>query len=40
VVRLGPSSEPVHLPDPAPLGILVGEIALAFVLAIRAVMPR
>ena len=40
LIRLGPDSDPVHLPDPAPLAILVGEVILAFILAMRAVMPR
>jgi hypothetical protein len=39
-VKLLPKSDPVRLPEHAVPGILIGEFLVAFVLALRAVMPR
>jgi len=39
-VKLAPKSAPVRLPEHAVPGILIGEFLVAFVLALRAVMPR
>jgi len=39
-VKLGPGNDPVELPEHAVPGILAGEFLLAFILAVRAVMPR
>lgn len=40
VVRLGPDNDPIHLPQPAPAGIVLGELILAFVIIWRSVTPR
>jgi hypothetical protein len=39
-VKLGPGNAPVELPEHAVPGILAGEFLLAFILALRGVMPR
>jgi hypothetical protein len=39
-VKLAPKSAPVNLPQHAVPGILAGEFLIAFILALRAVMPR
>jgi hypothetical protein len=39
-LKLGPDSDPVELPEHAVPGILLGELLVALVLAVRAVMPR
>jgi hypothetical protein len=39
-VKLAPKSDPVQLPEHAVPGILAGEFLVAFILALRAVMPR
>jgi hypothetical protein len=40
VVKLGPDSEPIEVPEHAPAGALVGELILAMWIASRGVAPR
>jgi hypothetical protein len=40
VVRLGPDNDPIDLPHPAPAGIVLGELILAFVILWRSVTPH
>jgi len=35
-----PKGKPIHLPSPAPAGVLFGEFVIALILAMRAVAPR